>query len=439
VLIIQKIGGGTMNFNIFLLRFGLDPDNFINKFLEPIKTEFGFIYEVEQRTDLRQCPTCKSHNSYVNNYFYIKINCSENNHLQDVLRIKKVRFKCNDCQITFTPKLAGIKSHTQISDLTRQLIISDFMGKLTFTEIAHKYHLTKMRIIQLFDEHVKYVPRLAMPRVLCIDEIRFSEEFNQNYVCVLTNFDTGEIVDIIRNRQMAYLREYFAAIPIKERETTKVLISDMYEAYDAVCRHYFPNAMHVIDLFHVITQLTNAVNRLRTRAMNTIAIKGSNVYNFMKSHWKLFFCRYTKIPDKFYTYKRTGEIVHYDDMVFKCVKISESLWSGYNILQELFKYGSYANFEDAVNFVLRISKRLIDSGEEMLIPVGRTYYKWRFEIANGLARTQGHRPYSNSIAEVVNNHLKTIIKSAYGYHNFQRFRKRALLISSNRSSNRKEL
>ncbi|MFA5235641.1 MAG: transposase [Bacilli bacterium] len=237
---------------------------------------------------------------------------------------------------------------------------------------------------------------------------------------------------------MAYLREYFASIPLIERETTRIVISDMYEAYDAVSRQYFPKAMHVVDLFHVITQLTNAVNRLRTRAMNTVASQGSNLYNFMKSHWKLFLCRHANIPDKFYSYRKSGDIVHYDDMVFQCIKINNSLWTGYSILQELFKYVSYTNYEDATNFIIRISNRLIDSGEEMLVFVGRTYHKWRFEIANGLARSQGHRPYSNSIAEVVNNHLKTIIKSAYGYHNFERFRKRALLISSNAKSKRKE-
>ncbi len=427
-----------MDFNIFLSRFGLDPDNFVNEQLEPIKTEFGYLYEVEQRTDHRQCPTCNSCNVYIHNYFYVAVNCSENNHLQDILRIKKVRFMCNDCHKTFTPKLLGIQRHAHISDMQRRLIISDFMGKLTFTEIASKYHLSKMRIMQLFDESIKYVPRLYMPRVLCIDEIRFSEDLGQNYVCVLTDFDTGEIVDIVKNRQMAYLREYFASIPLIERETTRIVISDMYEAYDAVSRQYFPKAMHVVDLFHVITQLTNAVNRLRTRAMNTVASKGSNVYNFMKSHWKLFLCRYANIPDKFYAYRHTGEMIHYDDMVFKCIKINAALWTGYNILQELFKYVSYTNFEDATNFVIRISKLLIDSGEETLVLVGHTYHKWRFEIANGLARSQGHRPYSNSIAEVVNNHLKTIIKSAYGYHNFERFRKRALLISSNAKSKRKE-
>ena len=427
-----------MDFNIFLSRFGLDPDNFTNVPFEPIKTDFGFIYEVEQKTDARICPNCQSQSAYINNYFYITINCSENNHLQDILRVRKIRFKCRDCHKTFTPPLLGVTPRSHISDLQRHLIVNDFMGKLTFTQIASKYHLSKTHIIELFDQNVKFVPRLYLNRVLCVDEIKFSDELDQKYVCVLTNFDNGEIIDILRNRQMAYLREYCSALPLIERETVKVFISDMYEAYDTVCRQYFPKAMHVIDWFHVITQLTNAVNRLRTRAMNNVAGKGTNIYNFMKSHWKLFLCRFSKLPDKFYTYKRTGEIVHYDDMVFKCIKVSEPLWNGYNILQDLYKYDSYSHYEDAVNFIMRISKRLIDSGNEILVTVSRTYHKWRFEIANGLARSQGHRRYTNAIAEGANNHLKTILKAAYGYHNFERFRKRALLISSNNKTKRKE-
>ena len=41
-------------------------------------------------------------------------------------------------------------------------------------------------------------------------------------------------------------------------------------------------------------------------------------------------------------------------------------------------------------------------------------------------RFQKH--YTNGIAENINNHLKTIIKLSYGYHNFERFRKRAMMI-----------
>ena len=46
----------------------------------------------------------------------------------------------------------------------------------------------------------------------------------------------------------------------------------------------------------------------------------------------------------------------------------------------------------------------------------------------GFARNQSGKHYTNGIAESINNQLKTITKSAYGYRNFDRFRKRAMMI-----------
>ena len=418
-----------MNFNTFLLRLGLDPDNFKNIPSDPIKTDKGFIYEIEQRTDQRECPHCHADKVYINDYAFVEIGCSENNEIQDTIRIKKVRYKCRSCHKTFTPEIKGINRYDKNTEQIKQLIYSDFARKLTFQDIANKYHLSNGRIVQLFDEKVKFVPRLKMPRVLCIDEIRFSEEINQKFVCVLTNFEKGEIIDIIKNRQMAYLREYFGSINLNELNIVKVFISDMYDAYESVRSRYFPNAIHIVDLFHVITQLTNAVNRLRTKVMNTKAKKGSLAYNFMKAHWKYFLCRSSKVPDKFYTYTKTGEVLHYDDLILECLKLDLDLWSGYAILQELFSYANhYYSFEEAVNFINRIVSRLHATTSDILKTVAKTYHRWRNEIANGLAKSQRQMKYTNAIAESLNNQLKTIIKSAYGYHNFERFRKRAMLI-----------
>ena len=38
-----------MDFNTFLIRFGISSDNFINKDNEPIPIQDGFLYDVEQK------------------------------------------------------------------------------------------------------------------------------------------------------------------------------------------------------------------------------------------------------------------------------------------------------------------------------------------------------------------------------------------------------
>lgn len=429
-----------MEFNTLLIRLGISPDNFINENNEPIPIDNGFIYDVEQLKEERECPVCHSKDCRITGYYFAERNCSESENIKDILRIKHVRFRCKQCGKTFSPKIKGIDRYKTISKQVEQFIINDFTKPITFSNIARKYGLTKQRIIQMFDEKIKYVPRRKMPKVLCIDEIKFSEEMDQNYCCILYDFENKEIIDIIKNRQMPYLREYFGNISIKERENTKVFISDMYDGYSTICSNYFSSAIHVADKFHIITQLTRAVNNLRVIIMNSIKDNKYEkpFYNFMKSNWKLFLCREENVPDKKYTYMKTGEIFHFDELLYSSIKLNENLWTGYLALQDLLHFNYYSTFDEALIFVEFLSQKLKNSNSEILKKVGDTFYKWRYEIANAYTREAKEHRYTNTIAECLNNQLKTIIKSAYGYHNFERFRKRVLLILTYSKSDKKK-
>lgn len=416
-----------MNFNTLLFRFGLDPNNFINRLNEPIKTKDGFIYEVEQKNNARFCPYCRHDKLYIKGYFWTEKNCNSNDFIEDTLRIKRVRLKCTKCEKTFTPKLHGIEPYARLSGQTRKLIQNEFTGSLTFSAIGRKYGLSTARVLQLFDDFAKFVPRRPLPEVLCIDEIRFSKNKDHAYVCILYDFHNKEIVDVIRNRRMAYLREYFNDINPIERSKVKIVISDMYDAYSTIARVYFKNAIHIVDTFHVIRLMTNTVNILRTRTMNLATVKGSYQYNFMKTNWKLFQCRARKIPDKFYTYKKTGQVFHYDELIRRSLNLNPDLYLAYNTLQDLFRYELKFTYDEALRFIERIRDNLIFSSNELLKATGRSFHKWRFEIANAFSIKHNNIRYTNAIAESINNQIKTITKAAYGYKDFTRFRKRVLL------------
>ena len=185
---------------------------------------------------------------------------------------------------------------------------------------------------------------------------------------------------------------------------------------------------YIVDIFHVIRLLTTAVNQLRVRAMNTKTDKNSVYYKFMSSHYKLFLCRHENIPDKFYTLRSTGEIFHYDDLLFDCLKIDNYLTIGYGVLQDLFHYSNMHTFTEALNFIEFIYKRLIDCGNELLEKVGKSYKKRRFEIASAFSSGYKGSRITNSIAENTNNKIKTLYKVGYGYRNFQTFRNRIMYI-----------
>lgn len=422
-----------MNFSTLLIRLGIDPANFIDCESEPIRTEKGFIYELSQKVTDRNCPNCGSANCHIHSHTYVEINCSQTSQFRDILRIRKSRLKCRECGKTFTPEIRGTDTGTTLSSQTRKMIINDFAGSLTFSQIAERYSISTARVIQIFDESIRFVPRRPLPRVLCIDEIRFTSEKGQKYCCVLYDFEKKEIVDIIKSRQMPYLDEYFSDISESERKKVKFFVSDMYDGFSTVHHRYFNGSIHIIDTFHIVTQLTNAVNRLRITAMNSCEDKNSMCYRFMKSNWKYFMCRTEDIPDRYYSSRKTEERYHFTDMIFMCTSMNSNLQTGYNILQDMFHYSDRHTYTEAEKFIEYISKRLIDSDCETLMSVGRTYSKWKVGIANTLSRNQNTIRYSNSVAENINNHIKTIIKSAYGYKNFERFRKRCMLIITYKS------
>src|SRR5574344_1520160 len=88
----------------------------------------------------------------------------------------------------------------------------------------------------------------------------------------------------------------------------------------------------------------------------------------------------------------------------------------------------HTSYTDSVREVTFISEKLMSCSAEEAKKAGQTYRRWKNGIAEGLARNEMGLKLSNGRMECLNNRIKTIIKDAYGYRNFERFRKRALLI-----------
>lgn len=415
-----------MNFNTILLRFGLDPNDFENRYFEPIMIDGGFIYEVYQKDSSRCCPYCGSSNCHIHDRRFVEIKSTINSNLIEIIRIRKNRYLCNDCHKTFTNPISEIAPSSRISNQIISMINSDFFRMLTFSEIARNYNLSVTRVVKLFDNTFKVVPRKHLPEVLCIDEKHFKDG-DSSYCCILYDYINRDIVDVIKDRKLAYLDEYFSKIPQKERDSVKFFVSDMYDGYYTIYKRYFKKATHLVDLYHVIEQITKAVNNIRIQAMHRTN-KDSIRYRFFKDQWRLFLRRNEDIPDMFYTEKRTGVIHHFDDLLFECLNHDSDLRVAYNILQDFYHYHIKRNFKDACEFLNHIIARLRACDIAQLSTVADTFEKWKVGIANTISRSQNYIHYSNSIAETNNRHIDTLINMSYGYRNFERFRKRILLI-----------
>lgn len=117
------------------------------------------------------------------------------------------------------------------------------------------------------------------------------------------------------------------------------------------------------------------------------------------------------MPNKYYTYQKTGEMFHYDCLLRMSLALNIDLLTSYNILQDLFRHDMKFTFDEALSFINRISENLRHANSELLHAFGRSYHKWRVEIASTFSYTQNKIRYKNAIAESINNQIKTITKS----------------------------
>lgn len=417
-----------MDFNTTLLRFGLDTSNFVNKPIDIIETEGGCIYEVFEEYKEHICPKCNHPKMFIHGYKWINIHLSTTIGYKETLRVKRIRYKCPSCIKTHTYPLQGIDRNKSISNFVQNAIKKEFFEIQSFSTIAKRYDISLQQVINIFDDYTSLVPRRNLPEYLCIDEKHFEGDGDGKYAVIISDFFTGEVVDVLENRQMPYLERYFNSISYKERENVKVFISDMYDGYLYIKKRYFPKAIFVVDLFHVIKLLTTAVNKIRIRTYNQYTTEDTLERHFMKTNWRFFLMDQLKICKNEYHSKKFDTYISYGEIIFRCLKLNYAFWDGYSILQEILHYNKYEHFEEAKQFMDRIISKLKSSDDELLIKTAESYEKWKVGIVSGLAKSQTGRRYSNAIAENNNSHIQRVINVGYGYKKFDRFRARIMLI-----------
>lgn len=419
-----------MDFNTILIKFGLESSNFTNKLLDVVQNGDDFFYVVEEAYKKSICPYCNHQYLFIHGYRWLEIKLNSGLKSREILKVKRIRYKCSQCSKTHTFKLKGIERNKSISNFIVNSIHNEFYEIQSFTTISKRYDISVQTVINIFDNYTKIMPRRTLPQYLCIDEKYFEGDTDGKYCVVLSDFFSGEIIDVLENRQMPYLDEYFKNISSKERDNVKVFISDMYDGYSTIKNKYFSRAMFVIDLFHVVKLLTTALNKIRIRTYNQFAQDGTIERHFLKTNWRFFLMDLYKIRKNEYYSRKFDLYISYDEIILRCLKLNIVFWDGYSILQEMLHYDKYETYSEAEKFVNRIISKLYASNDELLHKVADSYKKWKVGIINGLARNQTGRRYSNAIAESNNSHIQRVINVAYGYRNFKRFRARIMLILS---------
>ena len=378
----------------------------------------------------RECPRCGSENAEAKGRVAKKLRHSLFLSRPTLFVYMQRKYRCRECGRTFYEPNPFAARFAKVTVETERLAIealSDYNA--TFASVAKRLHLSSTAVIGIFDR--RYEPRRGrLPEVLCIDECYGMGQFKKPYCLMLLDWGRKRLVDVLQGRELRTMRSYFFEVPESERLSVKCVSIDMHDPYLQIVKEYFKKAIACVDSFHVMENLSRALDKVRRRVMNGWPTD-SDEYHYLKKYNRALFRDDLEDGEKRRRDRVTKRWLNSSDAVRIMRGISPDLALAHSY------YLSYKYFNSRPRTAEEATKRLdelrtdpsVASIPEMA-EFMETLTNWRRFIVNSFTFEVGGRRISNGPIEGFNSQYKKLMRVSNGVRNFRRFRARLMLCSS---------
>ena len=320
------------------------------------------------------------------------------------LHLRKRRYRCS-CGKRFFEKNDFLARYQRITSRLTAEIIFSFQKLASAKEIASRFNVsetTAMRYFCLFNKKVT-----ALPEVVSVDEFK-GNSGGQKFNTLVVDPKNRRILDVLPNRNESDLIRYFSKFPNKNE--VKYFVCDMNPHFRTVAKTCFPNAKIIADKFHVVRQVTWAMERVRKNEQEKLPDRHRKY--FKKSRYLLM-----KPMEKL-----TEEEMDRLSLMFE---MAPRLADAYRLKNEFLKVShSNSSAEGRQKLIDWLFSAELMEMEEFRACIN-AYRNWFDEILNAM-----DVPWTNGYIEGCNNKTKVLKRVCFGMRNFSNFRKRILFCNT---------
>ena len=355
-----------------------------------------------------KCPGCGS----------LKISChakgryrlKKHGHFQEkliYLKIKRDRLICLECRKVFSEELPEIKRYSRVSDnFTKQSL--NYLAKNSFNEVGAVnqigYQALKNSLydnvdpFKLLDEKIKLLSKL--------DEIFLGLDGQSfrglDMVLTITEVRLRELLTILPSEQRIDLERFLKRLSPEIRAKVKGVAMDMTNKHWKLIYDYFPNALIVIDHYHVVSCALMHLQKIRTTLQQA---------------------RRMAIPIKKELNKNREDLTKSDkDKMNKYFSLFPELLEAYLAKEKVRLLYRTTKYDEAKDKIEILISELRNSKEDELKELGRTLTHWKQEILNYFSCR-----ITNAYTEGLHTKCKLIKRKSFGFRNVETYVRKLIL------------
>lgn len=311
---------------------------------------------------------------------------------------------CRAVVVEAVPWATGKETTTAVF----QALLASWAKDLPWKRVAERFRVSWQTVFRSVTAAVEWgLANRSLDGVeaIGVDEIKHTK--NRKFMTVVYELTAGR-------RRLLWCGEDHKAVTLERffnemdnlspgfSKRIRFVCSDMWKAYLSAIRARIPNAMHVLDRFHVRKLFSDAVDKSRRAEAAEMRRNGEQPV-LAKTRWALLKKRENLTDSQADTL---------DDLLGRCLKTVKV----YLLCEEFERFWDYVSPAWAGKFLDSWAKRAADSGIDPVQSVGRTLTTHRELLLNWF---RAKKEISNGVTEGLNLNAKLAIRKARGFRSFK--------------------
>jgi transposase len=291
--------------------------------------------------------------------------------------------------------------------LTRayMLFLARWARRLSWKETAEAFRTSWEKVFDAV-EHVVIFGlenrKLGAIDAIGVDEIQYAKGHKYLTLVYQIDLDVTRLLWVGKERTIESFQGFFTTIGDEVTSKIVFVCSDMWEPYLKVIREKCSDALHILDRFHIVAKMNQALDDVRAEEARRMKQEGFHPV-LKKSRW-LLLKRQENLTGK--QRFRLRDLLRYNLKSVRAYLLKEAF-------QQLWDYNSPAW---AGKFLDEWCRHVMRSRIEPMKKIARTLRRHRELILNYF---HAQKLLSSGVVEGLNNKAKVTMRRSYGFRTFR--------------------